>query len=339
MRWRVSLSRRTAGGPRGIIAVGSAVAAVTAVLVPMSASAAAGLAVGSAPAGQRIGHGAISAVITRDRYGVPSVYSKSLAGMWFGSGWAQAQDRMAQLELTRRAVEGTLSQIFGPSQLGQDETVRTFFYTTAELRAQYRSLPPATRRAITEFSRGINAYEQFAFTGANAQQRVPVEFFALGNALGLTGPYRPAPWRPIDTVAVGNYLAREFGGGGGSELQNLSFLTYLDAELTAKSDAHPARDAEAIFNDARWIDDTTAPTTVPSRHAVAAAAGIPDAGSAGVRQLAVLSKISRSQVRAAERVLAADRRRILATGISLKVLAHGGSDAFAVAPRRDREGV
>jgi acyl-homoserine lactone acylase PvdQ len=43
---------------------------------------------------------------------------------------------MVQLELTRRTVEGTLSAIFGPSQVSQDETVRTFFYTPAEQRAQ-----------------------------------------------------------------------------------------------------------------------------------------------------------------------------------------------------------
>ena len=256
---------------------------------------------------------------------MPSIYSKSLAGMWFGSGWAQAQDRMAQLELTRRAVEGTLSQIFGPSQLGQDETVRTFFYTRAELRAQFRSLPAAdAERAIAEFSSGINAYEQFAFASAKPQQRVPVEFFALGQALGLTGPYRPAPWRPIDTVAVGNYLAREFGGGGGSELQNLSFLTYLDAELTAKSDAHPVQDAQAIFNDARWIDDTdgadhcplgapSMPRPLAGRRRQWPARQAPgsspcSAGSAGPRSAPP------------EKALAADRQRILATGISLKVL-------------------
>jgi hypothetical protein len=40
--------------------------------------------------------------------------------------------------------------------------------------------------------------------------------------------------RAADSVAVGNYLAREFGGGGGSELQNLSFLDYLVAEQTAR---------------------------------------------------------------------------------------------------------
>ncbi|HVB45857.1 MAG TPA: penicillin acylase family protein [Streptosporangiaceae bacterium] len=321
----------------------SALAAGAAALAPAAASAAPGAAPGTAVAGAGlpVGNGAESAVITRDRYGVASIRSRTLAGMWFGSGWAQAQDRMVQLELTRRAVEGTLSQIFGPSQVGQDETVRTFFYTLAELRAQFRSLPASARRALAEFSAGINAYEQSAYASAASEpHRVPVEFFALGQALGLSGPYRPAPWRPIDTVAVGNFLAREFGGGGGSELQNLGFLTYLNPELTARADPHPARDAQAIFNDARWIDDTTAPTTVPSGPGAAAAGRVPGAAAVltgTARQYAVLARISRTQVASAARVLAADRRRILATGISLRVLSHGGSDAFAVAPWRSKD--
>jgi penicillin G amidase len=296
--------------------------------------------------GQRVGSGALSVVITRDRYGVPSIYGRSPAAMWFGSGWAQAQDRMAQLELTRRAVEGTLSQIFGPGELGQDETVRTLFYTPAELSAQYRAMPASIRRAIAEYSAGINAYENFAYKSAQAAERlVPVEFFALGKALGLSGPYHPAPWRPIDTVAVGNYLAREFGGGGGSELQNLQFLTYLQAELQAKADLSASTDAVAIFNDARWIDDTTAPTTVPSSGQAAAVAGAvanvapqrPAAISATVRQLRALSRLTPAEVSGAARALASDRQRILATGISLKVLSHGGSNAIAVAPSRSRD--
>jgi penicillin G amidase len=160
--------------------------------------------------------------------------------MCFGVGWAQAQDRMVQLELTRRDVEGTLSAIFGPGELGQDETVRTFFYTPAELKAQFQSLPAATRMAITAFSAGINAYEASAYTGAaSEQQKVPYEFFVLGKLLGLSGPYRPAPWQPEDTVAVGNFLAREFGGGGGSELTNLQFLQYLENELIKNGTCFP----------------------------------------------------------------------------------------------------
>ena len=342
---------------RAAMAAGSAVAAlaaVAAIVMPAAANAAphaasaASAGAGQAQAGwpgisrpagsgQRVTDGSVSALISRDRFGVPTIRARSLAGMWFGSGWAQAQDRMVQLELTRRAVEGTLSQIFGPSELGQDETVRTFFYTPTELLAQFRSLPAATRRAIEAFSRGINSYEAFAY--GKPSQRVPVEFFALGQALGLGGPYRPAPWQPIDTVAVGNFLAREFGGGGGSELQNLTFINYLVAELTKSGDAHPLIHAIEIFGDARWIDDTTAPTTVPSRPVPAPVSGASrsTAAAATATQLAALSKISPSEVGAAERALAADRRRILATGISLNVLSHGGSNAIAVAPWRSAD--
>jgi penicillin G amidase len=332
VRWRGS----------GLVAAGSAIAAAAAVILPMPAGATvrqARVAAHPAPAAIRVGHGAVTAVIRRDSYGVPSIDSGTLAGMWFGAGWAQAQDRMAQLELTRRAVEGTLSEIFGSGELGQDETIRTLFYTPAELRAQYRSLPMATRLAIAEFSAGINAYEDHVFTAATAQQLTPVEFVVLGKALGLPGPYRPAPWRPIDTVAVGNFLAREFGGGGGSELQNLSFLTYLNAELTAKGDASAAADAQAIFNDARWIDDTTAPTTVPGPRRAAAASRMlgRTERAAAARQFAMLGSIRPSEVTAALRALTADRHRILATGISMKVLSHGGSDAFAVAPWRSAD--
>ena len=315
-------------------------------------------------AGQRVGQGLLSAVITRSSYGVPSIYAGSMAGVWFGAGWAQAADRMVQLELTRRTVEGTLSGIFGPSELAQDEDVRTFFYTPAELRTQYLDMPAADRSALAAFSAGINAYEASAYaTAASEQAKVPREFFVLGQALGLSGPYRPAPWRPVDTVAVGDYLAREFGGGGGSELQNLSFLHYLDAELAKDGDAQATSDAIAIFNDARWIDDLTAPTTVPGPPAAdppaasapasdpkaanapaggaaatgATAAAPPAQPAATASALAGLDRASDAAVTRASATLAADRQTILTTGISLRVPSHGGSNAIAVAPWRSAD--
>ncbi|HEX8007594.1 MAG TPA: penicillin acylase family protein, partial [Trebonia sp.] len=253
------LSWRLAAVAAALLAAGAA--------IPAGAATAGGTTAGGTqpPAGgQRVGSGSLSAVITRDSYGVPSIYANSMAGVWFGNGWAQAEDRMVQLELTRRTVEGTLSTVFGPSELAQDEDVRTFFYTSAELRAEYRGLPARTRNAMEAFSAGINAYETSAYASTAAEQaKVPYEFFVLGLLLSLRGPYRPAPWSPLDTLAVGNYLARHFGSGGGNELQNLSFLNYLNAELAKHSDRTAAADAIAIFNDARWINDPAAPTTVP----------------------------------------------------------------------------
>jgi acyl-homoserine lactone acylase PvdQ len=144
------------------------------------------------PAAEHVGSGTESAVILRSSYGVPSVYASTTAGMWFGDGWAQAQDRLVQLELTRRSVEGTLSAIFGSAELSQDETVRTLFYTPAELTAQFESLPAATRAAIEAFSAGVNAYEAYAY--GDPATRVPYEFFVLGQALGLGGGGSSAPY-------------------------------------------------------------------------------------------------------------------------------------------------
>jgi penicillin G amidase len=349
------------GSGRRLVVIAAAVVAAVAAVIPLGAAAATGghAAGGKRPAaGYRVGSGALSAVISRDSRGVPSIYAHTMAGLWFADGWAQAQDRMVQLELTRRAVEGTLSALFGPAELGQDEDVRTFFYTPAELHAQYRSLPAASRSALTAFAAGINAYEKSAYAStASEKAKVPYEFFVLGLLLGRRGPYRPAPWSAVDTVAIGDYLAREFGTGGGSELQNLSFLNYLNAELAKDSDPNAAADALAIFNDARWIDDPTAPTTVPSGRrpglvpsspasgvptaaaataSAAAAASAPSAGTTA-SQLAALDKAGEPAIKRASATLAADRQSILNTGISLDVLAHGGSNAVAVAPWRSAD--
>ncbi len=289
----------------------------------------------------RVGSGTEAATITRDSYGVPTITAANMAGVWFGAGYAQAQDRMAQLELVRRTVEGTLSGLAGSSQLAQDEDIRTFFYTPAELEVQLRSLPPASRGALQQFADGINAYENLAFaTPAKEHALVPYEFHLLGILLGLKGPYRPSPWRAIDTVAVGDYLAREFGGGGGSELSNLMYLRYLKAYLTSRHDAHASADATAIFDDTRWLDDPSAPTTVPSAPFPAASDGGRRTGREIVAtgpSLTALRSVSNADVLAAAAKLRDDRQLILRTGISLRVPSHDGSDAFVVAPRRSKD--
>ena len=242
-----------------------AVLAALAVIASLSVAIAPGSAHAVAPPGETVGSGVETATITRDVYGVPTITAKAMPGVWFGAGYAQAEDRLAQLELVRRTVEGTLAQLAGSGYLAQDEDVRTFFYTPAESRprkprCRRRRVPPSGNSPPGSMpSRPKRSPPRRA-----RRPSLPYEFFVLGELLGTKGAYRPAPWRPIDTVAVGDYLAVEFGGGGGSELQNLGFVRYLTAELTKKGDKKAAADAQAIFNDTRWINDPSAPTTVPS---------------------------------------------------------------------------
>lgn len=331
------MSPRSKSPARSRSTIPLAVAAAGALLaagLPLGGSSAA------ASGGQHVGSGSMQATITRDGYGVPTITSTTMNGMWFGSGYAQAEDRMAQLELVRADVEGDLSSLAGSSELSQDESVRNFFYTPAELTTQFDSLPASTRSALKAFADGINAYEDLAYSSPGNEYRlVPYEFHLLGSVLGLKGPYRPSPWEPEDTVAVGDFLAREFGGGGGAELSNLSYLRYLRAYFTRRHDPHAVADALAVFNDTRWLNDPTAPTTVPSDTALsaseqkAASAELQPDDAATLASVAALTSVSQRDLRAAAAALHSDRQLILRTGVTFKVPSHGGSNVIVVAPR------
>ena len=290
-----------------------------------------------------VGSGSEKASISRNKYGVPTITSSTISGMWFGAGYAQAQDRMVQLELVRRTVEGTLSAIGGKSELPQDEDIRTFFYTPAELQAQYQALPASIARSRA----GVLERHQ-CLRVPRLRGRPPEGTRAVGvrhsRRRGRDEGSLPARPMEADRHRRRRRLpGREFGGGGGSELSNLAYLRYLDTYLTKKGDSHASADAEAVFNDTRWINDPTAPTTVPGK-APAAAPGKAPAVKSLSATLAVAEKtlqsyasISTQDILAAAAALKGDHQMILNTGIRLKVPAHGGSNAFVVAPWKSKD--
>ncbi|MFN8036353.1 MAG: penicillin acylase family protein [Acidimicrobiia bacterium] len=276
--------------------------------------------------GEQVGSGEQAARICRDaRYGIPSIWAKRMPGVWFGTGWAQAEDRLAQLELVRRNARGSLAELFGAfdaSTIDQDKETLTNYYSDAELQRQFESLNPAMRDAITDFVAGVNAYVEKAYATPESQAKlVPNQFFTIGK-LRNEAVYRPAPFTPLDVVANGNFLSREFGGGGGDELSNLAFLQFLQGKY--------GKDAGyAIFNDARWVNDPTAPTTVPDGrpkygYGRAAAGGRHDPPAATVAAAAA----------------ARDRHRDLLESIGTRyhVPWRDGSNAWVVAPKKTTNG-
>src|SRR4051794_39337171 len=83
--------------------------------------------------------------ITRDAFGVPSVRAGSQDDAWFGAGYAVAQDRLVELELSRRSSEGTLAAVLGEGRLQSDIVARRDYYTKAELRRLLGKLPKSLR--------------------------------------------------------------------------------------------------------------------------------------------------------------------------------------------------
>src|SRR5262247_2428280 len=66
--------------------------------------------------------------IRRDERGIPYVEAQNDDDLYFGQGYATAQDRLWQMDLFRRTAHGTLSEIFpnlpGVPALEQDKLHR-----------------------------------------------------------------------------------------------------------------------------------------------------------------------------------------------------------------------
>jgi penicillin amidase len=86
--------------------------------------------------------------IVRDRWGVAHVDADTEEGIFFGAGYATAQDRLFQMELSRRYVQGRLAEKLGARWLESDKLMRTLgLYRHAQ--AVVPPLSSDTRRALT----------------------------------------------------------------------------------------------------------------------------------------------------------------------------------------------
>jgi penicillin amidase len=148
--------------------------------------------------------------IVRDAYGVPAVTGDTEYDGWWGVGYAVAQDRLFQLDLFRRATNGTLAEILGSSYLEMDYVDRRDYYTNAEIDAQLGELPERFIHRVEAYRDGVNAWIDHVNTSPTD---MPGEFPALGDL-----PIEP--WTVEDTARVGVYLARTVPSGDGLELDN-----------------------------------------------------------------------------------------------------------------------
>src|ERR1700761_4157520 len=63
-----------------------------------------------------------------DHWGVPHIYAKNEADLFFAQGFNVARDRLFQIDLWRRRGLGELAEVFGPAFVEQDKAARLFLY-------------------------------------------------------------------------------------------------------------------------------------------------------------------------------------------------------------------
>ena len=150
--------------------------------------------------------------IVRDKHAIPHILAQSITDAAFGLGYAHAQDRLWQMEMSRRYVQGRLAEMFGESLFETDVQLRTLGVYAAAINSVAHFTPEA-RQILESYAAGVNSF-LYAHEGP-----LPIEF----TLAGIT----PEPWQPADSVAVIKGMAMSLSGNAGSESERISLLAIL----------------------------------------------------------------------------------------------------------------
>lgn len=156
--------------------------------------------------------------VLRDAHGVPHIRAQSIADALFAQGYVTAQDRLWQMDLSRRKAEGELSEIFGGRTLRMDVESRTWGLRGLAERS-LAGISPEQHRLLEAYVRGVNAFIE------THRDRLPWEFAFLG--------YQPRPWREVDSVGVALNLGTSLSNTWGTDLIRERIRAKLGKDLAA----------------------------------------------------------------------------------------------------------
>ncbi len=151
-------------------------------------------------------------IIRRDLMGIPHIEAATESDAYFALGYAHAQDRLWQMEVSRRAGAGRLSEIFGDRTLNADKYLRGLgIYESAE--ESLSSFSKTSLSLLQSYSDGINAHLS-SHKGA-----WPLEFIILN--------HQPEIWTPADSIACAKMMAHQLSGNAGDEFLRYQLLNIL----------------------------------------------------------------------------------------------------------------
>jgi penicillin amidase len=184
--------------------------------------------------------------IIRDNYGVPHIYASDTYGLFYGFGYSIATDRLFEMEMAKRTVLGTVSEVLGLDYVAFDIRIRSN-YTPASIQQQYEDLSKKQKQIFEGYANGMNARIHEVFQ--NKETLLPKQFTDFG--------FLPSKWTPFDVVMIFvGTMANRFSDFN-TELDNLDFIQYLNT-------IYDEEKAWNIFDQTKWKNDPGAPTTVPN---------------------------------------------------------------------------
>ncbi|PID57452.1 MAG: penicillin amidase [Ignavibacteriae bacterium] len=132
--------------------------------------------------------------IYRDKNAVPFIEAANEMDAYFALGYLHAQERLFQMDLTRRAGEGKLSEIFGNKTLFFDKMFKTFGLRKL-VNQNYKKYDDTTKKMLKAYANGVNEFIE------NNEDKFTIEFDILN--------YNPAKWEPQHSLLIGKLMAWE----------------------------------------------------------------------------------------------------------------------------------
>lgn len=139
--------------------------------------------------------------IVRDNANVPHFFGATDQDVFFALGYAHAQDRLWQMLMLRRTVQGRLSEVLGARTLETDTLMRRIDLA-GHARNSVASQDADTHAALRAYANGVNTrIDEINF---NALGRGAPELFMFPQAI--------APWVPADSIGVQKLMALQMSG-------------------------------------------------------------------------------------------------------------------------------
>ncbi|WP_405992739.1 penicillin acylase family protein [Streptomyces sp. NBC_00986] len=162
--------------------------------------------------------------VKRDSYGIPQIYASSDADLFMAQGYVQAQDRFYEMDVRRHMTAGRLSEMFGKSQVKNDEFLRTLGWDRVAQKEYDTKLSASTKKYLQAYAKGVNAYLQ----GKDGKD-ISLEYAALG----FKNDYKPQKWTPVDSVAWLKAMAWDLRGNMKDEIDRALMTSRLGPQQIA----------------------------------------------------------------------------------------------------------
>lgn len=175
--------------------------------------------------------------VRRDQRLIPYIEAGNDLDLYFAQGYVTASDRLFQMDLMRRLSRGETAEIFGRTTIEEDKRWRKFGFAKIS-EDSLAIMNPELKAALESYTRGVNA-----FIATLDEKTLPVEFRIL--------QYRPAPWRPSDTLMIGKILSDALSTTWRNDVMRLSVQSLPKEKLADLTNQVTPYDVILFGNDSK----------------------------------------------------------------------------------------